>query len=88
MASNIDFGSSSIQPNQLDEDKFNEFFTNTGPQDQSKIPSYSNGNFLDNMPDNTQFDGFSIFDDITEDAVMDYIQRLGSDKSIHDSIPV
>ena len=40
------------------------------------------------MPDNTQFDGFSTFDDITEDAVMDYIQSLGSDKAIHDSIPV
>ena len=64
MASNLDFGSSSIQSNKPNEDKFNELFTKIVPQVQSKIPSYSDGNFLDYMPDNTQFDGFSTFDDL------------------------
>ena len=40
------------------------------------------------MPNNSSLEGIEVFDEVTEEAVLEYVGSIANDKSIYDNIPV
>ena len=74
--------------NDLDVEILNKFFTSVGKSIQDKLPSSNGDSFFDFMPDSNSLEGIDAFNEITEEAVLEYISSLANDKSINDNIPV
>ena len=72
---------------QLDENDLNTYFTSVGTKIQTRIPA-NDKNFLDFMPENDTLEGLNSFNEVNEEAVLDYIKSLANDKSIFDYIPI
>ena len=72
----------------VDVEKFNNFFVSVGKTNQHKIHPISTNDFLGNMPDNTFLTGIETFNEVTQASVIEYINSLANDKSIYDKIPV
>ena len=87
-ASNISPGAGNTDaPCNLDPDDVNNFFTSIGPKIQAEIPDMADENFMDYM-DNPTEHKFEIFDEVSEDQVLGYIQHIPKDKSTNDIIPL
>ena len=74
--------------NDLDEEVLNKFFASVGKTIQDKVPPSDKDDFLDFMPKECYLEGINSFNEVTEESVLEYIDRLANDKSINDSIPV
>ena len=72
----------------LDVEKLNKYFTSVGKSIQDKLPSCNDDEFLKLMPDNSTLEGIEIFNEVTEEAVLEYVNSIANDKSIYDKIPV
>ena len=71
----------------LNADKFNEHFTNVGPNLQSKIPMHENVSFADFLPPATDAIMHE-FDPVLESSVIDYVKSIENSKSTFNSIPM
>ena len=66
----------------------NKFFTSVRKSIQDKLPSCNDDDFLEFMPNNSSLEGIEVFNEVTEEAVLEYVGSIANDKSIYDNIPV
>ena len=66
----------------------NKFFTSVGNGIHDKLLSSNDDDFLEFMPDNSSLEGIEVFNEVTEEAVLEYVGSIANDKSIYDNIPV
>ena len=87
-ASNLPINSSKNIKDDLNEEELNKFFTSVGPKMQADLPPSTNDEFLKFMPNNNTVEGTDTFNEVSEESIMEYIDSLAIDKSIHDIIPM
>ena len=66
----------------------NKFFASVGKSIQDKLPSCNDDDFLEFMPNNSSLEGIEVFNEVTEEAVLEYVGSIANGKSIYDNIPV
>ena len=72
----------------LDVENVNKFFTSVRKSIEDKLPSCNEDDFFESMPNNSSLEGIEVFNEVTEEAVLEYVGSRANDKSIYDNIPV
>ena len=66
--------------NELDEVNFYKYLTSVRSKRIAEISIHKDDKFLDLMPNNTHLEGFSTFDEVTDEFVLNYIYSIAINK--------